>query len=429
MEISFLIPSRNGAEFLEWSYNSIRKNQGNHNVEILILNDNSDKDNTAELLERLRANDPKLQIHTNTTGRMGISGGYAFLAKKVKTKYLMHFHNDMYLCEGALDLLEQYFSEEGDDVVLCLTRIEHSMGYQPGPEKIIWDNAPLELEDWNEETFLTDLPKLKSQWGDKYTGGHFAPFCMNTAEYHALGGVDDITFPLQSREDSDWAFRLVLAGFETIQVPAFVFHFASRGNRRNKYETNTLIDNPEWTKHNYKATRNFIRKWGTLDLHDEYLQPKIPKFYDVGFVIDGDMQDVGLINVLEPFCSKLFVPYNDKNHEIVTQYCRNEQPNTTFDLANKIVFFSDDNPLEPLIFNDVIVSINPKQFNNNDFRRIQSIHNIIATLTAELNFKQWYKMGNCVIEFKTIELTDYADEMINKHSLFLSNKCLANSNN
>lgn len=423
MEITFLIPTRNGAEFLEWSYNSIRNNQGNHNVEIFVLNDNSDKDNTAEVLTRLGLSDPKLTIFTNTKSeRMGISGGYAFLAKQVKTEYLMHYHNDMYLCEGALDAIEEKFLIHGDHAAVCLTRIEHSMGYQPGPEKVIWNNAPLELEDWNEDAFLNDLPKLKSIWNNQLTGGHFAPFCMDTAMYHSLGGVDDVTFPLQSREDSDWAFRLVLAGISPIQIPQFVFHFASRGNRRNKYETNTLTDNPEWIKHNVKATRNFLRKWGTLNLHDEYLRPHLPHLYNVGIYICDDLMDDRILEALEPFCRYLYIRYTDRNHEIAMGYIQREQPNTKFDLTGKIVFTNGDSPLH--YSTDVTVSVNLKQFGESEYKVLQNIHNILHRFVQDPPPHKTYRLGGLMLTLNSTSLVDYAPELIQKNSTFLTDQFL-----
>lgn len=77
MNISILIPSRNGLEFLQWSYHSIRKNQGNHNVELLILDDFSDKDDTWKWLQDQSILDANLQIFRNEgPERWGISGGF-----------------------------------------------------------------------------------------------------------------------------------------------------------------------------------------------------------------------------------------------------------------------------------------------------------------------------------------------------------------
>ena len=423
MEITFLIPTRNGAEFLEWSYNSIRKNQGSHDVEIFVLNDNSDKDNTAEVLTRLSLSDPKLIVFTNDKPeRMGISGGYSFLAQQVKTEYLMHYHNDMYLCEGALDAIEQQFQIHGESIAVCLTRIEHSMGYQPGPEKVIWKNAPLELEDWNEDAFLNDLPKLKSAWNNQLTGGHFAPFCMKTSVYHELGGVDDVTFPLQSREDSDWAFRLVLAGISTIQIPQFVFHFASRGNRRNKYETNTMTDNPQWVAHNMKATRNFLRKWGTLNLHDKYLEPSLPKLYNVGFSIPGELSSYQLLELLEPWCRTVWLEDTLNNRKIVNSYIESEQPNTAFDLFKRIVLIDKT---KPSTMNDFVVTINQNGFTANDFNIIQQIQELVYRIAIDNTFKfSSFKVGSGFVTVYATETVDDASRLIPKDSKFLADQFL-----
>ena len=42
MKISLIQPSRNNLKYLKWSYESIRKNQGDHEVEICVADDCSD---------------------------------------------------------------------------------------------------------------------------------------------------------------------------------------------------------------------------------------------------------------------------------------------------------------------------------------------------------------------------------------------------
>jgi len=53
MKISLIQPSRNNLKYLKWSYDSIRKNQGNHEVEICIADDAS-TDGTLEWLHELQ---------------------------------------------------------------------------------------------------------------------------------------------------------------------------------------------------------------------------------------------------------------------------------------------------------------------------------------------------------------------------------------
>ena len=413
MNLSLIFPSRNGREFLEWSYNSIRKNQGDHHVEILVLDDKSDKDDTWEWCLKTMETDPLFRAFRNETNdRLGISGGHKFLSQYVDTEIIGHFHNDMMLTEGALDMIEEYlFEDEFIDIgygdgwthktplvnnVVCLTRIEPSIGYVSGPEKIIWHNAPIELEDWDEQVFLNELPNLKQQWGNKTTAGHFAPFFMFTKQYNEIGGIDSITFQKQSREDSDFAFRLTLAKFNTVQIPAFVFHFCSRGSRRQKYETNVMTDNPAWIAHNIVATRNFIRKWQTINLHDDYLKPRSPHRYDIGFKITNCYSQ--LLNTLEPWCDSVIC---DLHPTDISKYIKEEQPNTTYcDLNLKI------NPKGSYKIPDIIIEIDGKTFMQEDMTYLMSISEIL-TDSGEIGTM---KLGNLTLHINA--LTHYENELI-----------------
>lgn len=425
MNISILIPSRNGVEYLEWAYNSIRKNQGDHYVEILVLDDISDKDNTWEWCSDIVEIDPLFKPFQNGTGeRYGISGGYKFLSQYATQEIICHWHNDMFMTEGTLDVIEQQLYCFMEDVeinsgppenipyivrnrkspfnknVVCLTRIEPPIYNDPGlyPEKIIWDDAPIEMKDWDEQRFLNYLPTAKKLWNTKTTEGHFAPFFMFREEYLRLGGNDTLNFPKQAREDSDFGFRLVLDGFKTIQIPQFVFHFASRGNRRSKHETDVFTDNPEWEKINVISTRNFIRKWGTLNLHDEYLNPTIPHKYKIGFKVKNCTPE--LLYHLEPWCDNITT---DLKLQQIAEYIRKEQPNTTFDLVSRMDGgMLTDSGFDP----DIEVKIDGMKLDQQDWINLQYLSEIL-TDSGEIGTMQ---VGNLLIEIKA--LTHYENELI-----------------
>jgi glycosyltransferase involved in cell wall biosynthesis len=381
MKISILIPSRNGVEFLDWSYKSIRKNQGNHFVEILVLDDISDKDNTWEWCENIMAFDLNFKAFKNRRKeRLGISSGYKFLSQQATQDVICHWHNDMFMTEGTLDAVERelydkrYISKpsylHNREYVVCLTRIEPPIYNKPGvyPEKIIWAEAPIELEDWSKPFFTVNLPHLIKSWGGKSTGGHFAPFFMFRDEYNRLGGNDIDNFPKQAREDSDFAFRLVLAGFKTIQIPHFVYHFASRGNRRSKHESGNFVDNPEWIEINKNSERNFIRKWGTMKLHNEDLTPIKPVKYNIVFVIKNCKPFH--LEFLEPWCDALA---NDLSYEDNLKYVEVEQKNTKFNLKKKIL-----NLTSPQKRAEIIVEIDGNSFDNGDYFNICNLSEIIT---------------------------------------------------
>ncbi len=402
MKFHFIIPSRNGVEYLDWCYASIRKHQGNHDVKITVLDDISDQDNTEQWCVEMARVDQKFNYLINKgTIRHGISGGYKLLSNQVASdEVICHFHNDMYLTPGALDGVERTLKENPKSAV-SLTRIEHSMGYMPGPEKIIWDRAPLEVSEWNDAEFLKDLNILKSNWGGKITGGHFAPFFMYKLTYDLIGGVDDKIFPLQSREDSDFAYRLVLSGIKTIQIPYFVFHFASRGNRRNKYETNVLIDNPAWVEHNYKATRNFIRKWHTLNLHDEFLKPKLVNRFLTKFKLINPSYEE--LHKIEPYCDSIEVIGNST---IVDLYIAREQQSTMFDLHKKF---------NGLVTGDFSITLEldcSVKLEDSIYNFIHNLADIIVenTQSSNIDFKVFNPIRNLMVN--THKVVNIADELI-----------------
>lgn len=405
MNFSFLVPSRNGVEFLEWSYNSIRKNQGNHTVEILVLDDISDKDNTWEWCLNTMNIDPMFKAFTNTSGeRFGISGGHKYLSERATMDIICHWHNDMYLTSGALDMVEKYLT---DMTCICLTRIEHSMGYQGGPEKIVWNNAPLEFNEWDEDKFLNALPELSKAWNDKKTGGHFAPYFIYRNVYNEIGSNDVLMFFKQAREDSDFGFRIKLYGMETLQIPSFVFHFASRGNRRNKYETDTLTDNPAWKIHDMKATRNFIRKWQTFTLHDDLLMPTPPSRYETTFILYNS--DIKMVEILEPWCDSM---YTELSIHDINEYISHEQSNTIIDLHKKFINIPD------IQHSSIVVTINGRQFTNDDFYLIQNISKLVDD-TASVGE---YTVGNLLITINNLDTHQH--ELIKLNEPYYTNKFL-----
>lgn len=390
MNFSFLIPSRNGVEFLEWAYKSIRKNQGKHIVEIIVLDDNSDKDNTWEWCEQTRKTDLKFKAFRNEgPNQYGISSGYKFLSNHATEDIICHWHNDMFLTDGTLDLVEFYLKDvefAGQNVV-SLTRIEPPI-YGPGPEKVIWKNGPVELSEWDEDKFLKFLPQAAAEWNYGPTCGHFAPFFMYRDRYLELGGNDTKYFPLQAREDSDWAFRLILAGHGTVQIPAFVYHFASRGNRRSKHETDSYTDNPAWEQININSTRNFIRKWQTMQLHDEYLTPTPPKRYDIGFVIKNCTYN--LLYNLEPWCDTLIC---DLDEHQLNRYVELHQRETPVRLDDKLLRSKSRR------IPNIIVEMNGRELTHDDFAYIQNLSAIIND-SGQIGEMQ---IGNLRLNIKSME--------------------------
>jgi hypothetical protein len=159
-----------------------------------------------------------------------------------------------------------------------------------------------------------------------------------------------------------------------------VYHMTCRGSRfadgaKRNPDGQVFMKNretDEWLKQNQKATREFIRKWGHFCKHDEYLKPIIPKKYDIGFVINNP--NLQLIEAIEPWCSTVYcnetmIPGSTAGGRVVDYI---EMENTSFDLHNKF------KPFENKKENDILVEVQGRIFNQQDYQYIQQLSEIIS---------------------------------------------------
>lgn len=355
MEISVIQPSRNNLKYLKWSYDSIRKNQGDHVVEICVADDAS-TDGTWEWCQDKVNNDPNFKaIRNEGPGRLGHTILYDTLINDVSTKDIaMIYHADMYLCPKALDNIEKYIKPK---VIVSLTRIEPPL-HPEGPEKILKDYG-LEPEAMKEKDLLEFIST--SNYKDKTTEGIFAPWAFYKKDFQTINGHDPLFAP-QSKEDSDIFNRLQLNGVKFIQTwEGCVYHMTCRGSRRNTLDKakNIFEDSPEWLAQNARSTRNFIRKWGHFVMHDEYMKPIIPSKYNIGFIVKNC--DTNLLANLEPWCDEIYI---DCNPDV---YMRSEQINTKYNLSKRIFKSSDK------CNTDVTVEIDGNNFNLNYIKQLSQI--------------------------------------------------------
>jgi hypothetical protein len=176
----------------------------------------------------------------------------------------------------------------------------------------------------------------------------------------------------QSKEDSDIFNRFVLAGYETIQTwSGYVYHMTCRGSRfkdgamRNPAGQVFMKgrESSEWLAQNLRSTRNFIRKWGHFVKHDSLLHPIVPPKYDVGFVAKNC--DMNMLRELEPWCSTLYTDCEYKD------YIKEEQPNTKFDLFDRIKPFENEKN------NGIIIEFDCKQLNADNFQILVNLSEIL----------------------------------------------------
>ena len=388
MKISLIQPGRNNLKYLKWAYDAIRKNQGNHDVEICVADDAS-TDGTWDWCQEMMAKDDNFKAILNDTGkRLGHTILYDRLVNEVATNDIaMIYHADMYLCPGALDAIERELVEK---TIVSLTRIEPPL-HPDGPEKILW-NGGVEPEEFLEGELLKELPNFKD--ASKVTEGIFAPWAFYRKDFQEIGGHDPLYAP-QSKEDSDIFNRFQLNGVKFKQVwDGFVYHMTSRGSRRNTLDKakNIYEDSPEWLAQNQRSTRNFIRKWGHFVMHDRLMKPIIPPKYNIGIVVKN--ANLNLVEALEPWCDCLCVDVN------ITEYIEKEQPNTIMDLKERV---HERNECD----SDVKIYINGKTFNQSDYQYINQMSQILKESGEP--FAE-FTLGNLTIKIKG--KVEYTDDLI-----------------
>jgi glycosyltransferase involved in cell wall biosynthesis len=369
MKISLVVPNRDNLKYFKWSYESIRKNQGEHEIYICSASD-ACTDGTLEYYESLKKLDDKFSYIVNEgPNRLGHTILYDRIVNElVKTDVFMIWHCDMFLCPGALDAVEKHIKP---GTVVSLTRIEPPL-HPPGPEKIV-AGFGTEPEDFDKNKFLEWFTSLKHTYANVTTEGIFAPWAIYKKDFQSIGGHDPLFAP-QSKEDSDIFNRFLLNGYKFVQTwDGFVYHMTCRGSRFNPTLTTVGKESPEWLKQNVRSARNFIRKWGHFVQHDAYMKPIVPKKYDVGFVIKNATPQ--LVSSLEPWCGKIYCDCD------CLGYILAEQKNTAFKLNERIFGVAVDPTT------DVVVEFDGKLFTENHFQIISNLSDIITETNETGNFE------------------------------------------
>ena len=257
------------------------------------------------------------------------------------------------------------------------------------------------------ELGLKEFLDVGIDYTKKPTEGIFAPWAIYKDDFQAIGGHDPLYAP-QSKEDSDIFNRFQLAGYETIQTwRGFVYHMTCRGSRfkdgamRNPAGQVFMKgrESSEWLAQNLRSTRNFIRKWGHMVKHDEYLKPIVPPKYDIGFVAYNC--DKNLLRELEPWCSKIYL---DSGSDYIGEYTKEEQPDTQFNLDERVKMYGNSKVSE---LHDICVEFDCQKLNANNFQTIVNLSEIIQQ-SGEVGVMEYD-----IFKFYINSLETYEKELIN----------------
>ena len=132
--------------------------------------------------------------------------------------------------------------------------------------------------------------------------------------------------------------------------------------------------------------------------HDDMMFPIVPPKYDVGFKAYNC--NVNLLKELEPWCSKIYLDYGS---DYMNDYRKEEQPNTAFDLDEKIKMYGNADLTD---YNDIIVEFDCNQLNSNNFQTIVNLSEILQE-SGEIGFMEYE-----IFKFNIKALNTYEKDLI-----------------
>jgi hypothetical protein len=367
--------------------------------------DDASDDGTWMWMNKIADKDKNVKIHRNNGyKRLGHTILYDTLINDYATNdIVMIYHADMYACP-KMDVEVLKHLERGK--VVSATRIEPPL-HPDGPEKVLKDFG-IEPEEFD-ELGLIEFLDIGIDYTKKPTEGIFAPWAIYKDDFQAIGGHDPLYAP-QSKEDSDIFNRFQLAGYETIQTwRGFVYHMTCRGSRfkdgamRNPAGQVFMKgrESSEWLAQNLRSTRNFIRKWGHMVKHDEYLKPIVPPKYKVYFKAYNC--NLNLLRELEPWCDKIFLDYGSVG-KYSAQYRKEEQPDTQFNLDEKIFMYGNSEITDQ---DAIVVEFDCDKLTPDNFQILVNLSEIVQE-SGELGVMELE-----IFKFHINSLETYEKELIN----------------
>ena len=385
-KISFIITNYNTEDYLQWSYESIRKNL-HEDHEIILLDDRS-TDKSWEVMKDIKNNDKNVIIHRNEFN-VGIAYSYNKAIKLASNEVVCLLHTDMYVSPNIDRTIIKYLK---DYDFITLLRVEPYM-YPMDVDKVTKEFGRSK-DEFKEQKFLEWANTNSIENKNRTEKRMFFPWCTTKTFYDNIGGKDFL-FLKYMVDDDDFYLRIKLSGAKYTQVwEASVYHIPSRSTKFKNDDTELVDGDSEWYEQYYKSSRNFIRKWGiaSLEVWNDNSDMVIPKKYDIGFVIKNcRMYD---LNALEPWCSTLYV---DIDYE---EYIRQEQTKTLIDLSEKILPYDNEKQ------NDILVEFDALELTDKNFSFISNLPKIISESGEVGNMK--YDIFRLYIN----KIKDYSSELI-----------------
>lgn len=351
--ISLIIPSYNNLNHLKNVYASIQKHAPE--AEVILLDDGSN-DGTQDWIQQQDC------ITYRSETRIGHTILYDVGIELATNDIVGILHADMIIGPNYIENLLKHLKPGR---VVGATRVEPPL-HPEGKEKIIRDFG-MDFDTLDIEAFENFVLEAQNEFKDQTTRGMFAPWILYKKDFQSMGGHDPLFAPFPY-EDSDIFQRWILAGYELVQSrDSFVYHLTCRGHRWNEQIGK---DDDYYKIVSARASRNYLRKWGSWVKNDEFQYPIITPKYNIAFVVRNC--NLHMLEVLEPWCDRIYI--EDDMQVITIAYSEKEQPNTSYDLTKRVLTIGYNDPHGE---NDIVVEFDASQIGNHNYPYIQQLSEII----------------------------------------------------
>ncbi len=265
--ISVLIPNKDHREDLDRCIRSLEENNTWKNLEILVIENNSEREDTFDFYRTLNERDPRVRILTYN-GSFNYSAVNNFGAREAKGEYLLFLNNDTQILRpDSVRCLYEAASMPGTGAAGALLMypdgtVQHGgiiLGYG-GIAGHAWQGEKIgEREDTFPELVFSHMHSVSAVTG--------ACMMMSTEKFTRAGGFDEaleVTF-----NDVDLCLRLREMGERIVMCPdAVLVHYesASRGSE----------DSPGKVARFHREIGIFARRWeNRLREGDPFYNPNL----------------------------------------------------------------------------------------------------------------------------------------------------------
>ncbi len=212
MDISVVIPSFNGLEYLEEYIPKViasLKSSPKYKSELIIIDDKS-SDDTIKILSEKYKNEPMVKIDSNP--RKGACSARNYGVSISSGKYILFIDNDVTLEENFLEKVIPHFDDENVGIVACAIYYMTDNRQLDGVKIIKWRRGFFR--------FTSNILNNDLKVQDEYLsyGAQGACFLCTRKAFDKVDGINEILEPYLL-EETDLIYKVMKQGYKIVYEP------------------------------------------------------------------------------------------------------------------------------------------------------------------------------------------------------------------